>query len=99
MQVSSVDLERACCGAAPEVSDAAAVAVPPPGGGPDRLILFAVLRPGSKLSEAALRETSQVTILLRCMQLGKKRAQLRMHVCGVPPVRKSSKGMRADDQL
>ena len=42
-QVSSVELERACLNALPEVlSEAAAIAVPEAGGGPDQLIIFAV---------------------------------------------------------
>lgn len=61
LQVSSVDLERVCSVASSEVSDAAAVAVPPPGGGPDQLVLFAVPRAGSTLSEAALLKACQVT--------------------------------------
>ena len=42
MQVSSVELERACVAGVPEVMEAAAVAVPPPEGGPDRLVMFLV---------------------------------------------------------
>ncbi len=60
MQVSSVDLERVCSGAVLEVADAAAVGVPPPGGGPDQLLLFVVLRDGSRLTEAVLQSAFQV---------------------------------------
>ena len=42
-QVSSVELERACLNALPEVlSEAAAIAVPETGGGPDQLVIFVV---------------------------------------------------------
>lgn len=44
MQVSSVELERACVEGVPEIMEAAAVGVPAPGGGPDRLVLFVVLQ-------------------------------------------------------
>ena len=60
LQVSSVDLERVCSGAASDVADVAAVGVPPPGGGPDQLLLFVVLRAGSRLTEAALQTAFQV---------------------------------------
>ena len=41
-QVSSVELERACVSAVAEVLEAAAVAVPESGGGPDQLVMFVV---------------------------------------------------------
>lgn len=43
-QVSSVDLERVCMQAVSRVSEAAAVGVPAPGGGPERLVMFIVLQ-------------------------------------------------------
>jgi acyl-coenzyme A synthetase/AMP-(fatty) acid ligase len=46
LQVSSVDLERVCVRAVPAVHEAAAVGVPAPGGGPERLVLFVVLDKG-----------------------------------------------------
>ncbi len=51
-QVSSVELERVCTAASADIADAAAVAVPPPGGGPDHLVLFLVLNPGGKTLDA-----------------------------------------------
>ena len=46
--MSSVELERACLHALPELlSEAAAVAVPEAGEGPDSLVIFVVLK-GSK---------------------------------------------------
>ena len=42
MQVSSVELERACVSAVSNILEAAAVAVPEAGGGPDKLIMFVV---------------------------------------------------------
>ena len=42
----AVDLERACIEGVDGVVEAAAVACPTPGGGPEQLHLFLVLRPG-----------------------------------------------------
>ncbi|KAK9862190.1 hypothetical protein WJX84_000590 [Apatococcus fuscideae] len=44
IKVSSVELEKACTSEVGSVMEAAAVAVPSPGGGPSRLALFLVLR-------------------------------------------------------
>ncbi|KAL4458600.1 hypothetical protein ABPG75_013465 [Micractinium tetrahymenae] len=46
IKVSSVELERACIEGVEGVVEAAAVACPTPGGGPEQLHLFLVLRPG-----------------------------------------------------
>ena len=51
-QVSSVDLERVCVRAVPALHEAAAVGVPTPGGGPERLVLFVVLEKGSAAGDA-----------------------------------------------
>mmetsp|Transcript_14712 Transcript_14712/g.36670 ORF Transcript_14712/g.36670 Transcript_14712/m.36670 type:complete len:810 (-) Transcript_14712:172-2601(-) len=47
IKVSSVELERAVVERVQGVAEAAAVGVPTPGGGPEQLVLFVVLRPGS----------------------------------------------------
>ena len=44
IKVGSVEIERTL-NRLPAILETAAVAVPPPGGGPDRLVIFAVLRP------------------------------------------------------
>lgn len=65
LQVSSVELERACVEGTSEVMEAAAVGVPSPGGGPDKLVLFLVLQPGSPGGAAdtqALRKRCQAAI-------------------------------------
>jgi acyl-coenzyme A synthetase/AMP-(fatty) acid ligase len=54
-----VELERACIEGVEGVIEAAAVACPTPGGGPDQLSLFLVLRPGSAAATAALPELQQ----------------------------------------
>ncbi|KAL4429385.1 hypothetical protein ABPG77_005159 [Micractinium sp. CCAP 211/92] len=46
IKVSSVELERACIEGVDGVVEAAAVGCPTPGGGPEQLHLFLVLRPG-----------------------------------------------------
>jgi acetyl-CoA synthetase len=53
IKVSSVEIERVLAGV-PDVSDTAAVAVTPLGGGPSVLWIFAVLRPECRAGEAAL---------------------------------------------
>jgi acyl-coenzyme A synthetase/AMP-(fatty) acid ligase len=65
IKVASVELERACLeGTAGLVSEAAAVAVPPPGGGPDRLVLFVV--PKAAVAEVeTLRRVCQEAVSLR----------------------------------
>ena len=56
LQVSSVELERVCNEAHDDVLETAAISVPPPGGGPERLVVFAVLRNGTA-DAAELRRT------------------------------------------
>ena len=46
IKVGSVEIERTL-NRLPSILETAAVAVPPLGGGPDRLVIFAVLKPGS----------------------------------------------------
>lgn len=41
--IESVQLERACCEGVAGVAEVAAVGLPPPGGGPEHLVLFVVL--------------------------------------------------------
>jgi acyl-coenzyme A synthetase/AMP-(fatty) acid ligase len=47
LQVSSVELERVCNEAHDDVLETAAISVAPPGGGPERLVVFTVLRNGT----------------------------------------------------
>ena len=51
--MSSVDLERVCVRAVPAVHEAAAVGIPSPGGGPERLVLFVVLDKGATSGDTA----------------------------------------------
>jgi len=59
IKVSSAEIERVANDTA-GVLETAAVAVPPPGGGPERLVIFAVLEKDESLEErellAALRD-------------------------------------------
>jgi acetyl-CoA synthetase len=50
IKVSAAEIERALAGAE-GVLETAAVAVPPPGGGPERLVVFAVPGPDAELDE------------------------------------------------
>jgi acetyl-CoA synthetase len=61
IKVSSAELERAASGIA-GVSEIAAVAVPPVGGGPERLVIYAVPDPGVELDPEALRTEMQAAI-------------------------------------
>lgn len=62
MQVSSIELENACVKHIAEVTQAAAVAVPLPGGGPDRLFLFLVLSGSAGPTEGTLLQSCQAAI-------------------------------------
>ncbi len=54
IKVSSAEIERVVAGV-DGVAEAAAVAVPPPGGGPSRLVVFAVAEPGVDLDPDAVQ--------------------------------------------
>eukprot|EP00850_Spirogloea_muscicola_P021530 SM000252S09082 [mRNA] locus=s252:66081:71607:- [translate_table: standard] len=54
IKVSSVEIERICNGAAEDILETAAIGLPPLGGGPEQLLVVAVLKEGSKAGESAL---------------------------------------------
>jgi acetyl-CoA synthetase len=70
IKVSSADLERAI-GNTAGVAECAAVAVPPPGGGPERLVVFVVALPGDALDTETLRNEMQQAIRSRLNPLFK----------------------------
>ena len=70
-QVSSVELEKACTAEVAELLEAAAVAVPSPGGGPSRLALFVVLRAGAAPGTTHLKQLCQQAIRSRLNPLFK----------------------------
>ena len=81
----AVELERACVEGVEGVLEAAAVACPPPGGGPDQLHLFLVLRPGAAagLPPGQLRARCQAAISAKLNPLFKVRLALqRLHALG-----------------
>jgi acyl-coenzyme A synthetase/AMP-(fatty) acid ligase len=92
IKVSSVELERAVIEGVAEVAEAAAVAVPPADGGPDKLVLFLVLKReeggdnGAKLARAC-----QQSISSRLNPLFKVGA---VHVISALPRNASNKVMR-----
>ena len=53
IKVSSAEIERAV-GEIAGVRETAAIAVPPPGGGPDRLVIYAVAEPGADVTAETL---------------------------------------------
>jgi acetyl-CoA synthetase len=61
VKVGCAELERALV-PLPQVRDCAAVAVPPPGGGPSRLILFIVPTESNALDAAGLKTITQKAI-------------------------------------
>ncbi len=60
IKVSSAEIERVA--AVPGVAELAAVAVPPAGGGPERLVIFAVAEPGTAPDPDAVRAAMQAEI-------------------------------------
>jgi acetyl-CoA synthetase len=64
IKVSSAEIERVVLGI-DGVSDAAAIAVDPPGGGPSLLVLYVVPRPGVSVSPEAGKQAAQVAIAAR----------------------------------
>lgn len=61
IKVGSAELERVV-GSVDGIAEVAAVAVPPAGGGPSRLVIFAVPAPGSEPDPLAWREVMQAAI-------------------------------------
>lgn len=67
-----MELERAVAEGVPAVAEAAAVGVPRPGGGPERLVLHVVLRAGAAPAPAAeLLRACQAAIRTRLNPLFK----------------------------
>jgi acetyl-CoA synthetase len=58
IKVSSAEIERVVLGLE-GVSDVAAIAIDPPGGGPSLLVLYMVAKPGAHLKTDAAREAAQ----------------------------------------
>jgi acetyl-CoA synthetase len=61
IKVSSAEIERVVLGVE-GVSDAAAIAVDPPGGGPSLLVLYVVPKPGASLKAELCKESAQSVI-------------------------------------
>jgi len=61
IKVSSAEIERTL-NLVPSVSETAAIAVNPPGGGPSLLVIFAVLKPGTAETPEALKTNFQRAI-------------------------------------
>ncbi len=64
IKVSSAEIERVVLGVE-GVSDVAAIAIDPPGGGPSLLVLYVVPKPGSALKPDASRDAAQSVIAAR----------------------------------
>ena len=61
IKVSSAEIERVL-NRVPGVVETAAVGAPPPGGGPERLVVFAVLAAGSEVAEDQLATTMRTAL-------------------------------------
>ncbi len=61
IKVGCAEIERAL-NALPGVQETAAIAVPPPGGGPSRLVIFVVPIPGNTQSAAEFKPMFQAAI-------------------------------------
>ena len=55
-QVSSVEIERICNAVDNRVLETAAIAVPPPGGGPERLVIAVVFKDSNESAQPDLNE-------------------------------------------
>jgi acetyl-CoA synthetase len=64
IKVSSAEIERVVL-AVEGVSDVAAIAVDPPGGGPSMLVLYMVAKPGASLAPDKSKEAAQAVIAAR----------------------------------
>jgi acetyl-CoA synthetase len=58
IKVSSAEIERVI-GAAAQIAETAAIAIPPPGGGPERLVIYAVLAPAAVANTSNLKADMQ----------------------------------------
>jgi acetyl-CoA synthetase len=90
IKTSSAELERACS-SVEGVLETAAIAVPPAGGGPDRLVVYAVVERGASLDEADLLPRMQAAIRARLNPLFKVH---RVRVIDALPRTASGKVMR-----
>jgi acyl-CoA synthetase (AMP-forming)/AMP-acid ligase II len=87
IQVSSVELERACVEGVPCIQEAAAVGVPSPGGGPEQLVLFLVPRsPGAGASASEAKAQCQKAIRSKLNPLFKVEKVRASHGCATCPI-------------
>jgi acetyl-CoA synthetase len=64
IKIGSIEIEAVVAAASPDVAEVAAIAVPPPDGGPDRLVVFAV--PKAPIADpAVLKSAMQAAISAR----------------------------------
>ena len=92
IKVGCAEIERVLQGL-PQVLDTAAVAVPPPGGGPSQLVIFAVLRAGVEASAAEVLAAMQVAIREQLSPLFRVH---QVHLVAALPRTASNKILRRD---
>ncbi|XP_024399101.1 probable CoA ligase CCL12 isoform X2 [Physcomitrium patens] len=74
IKASAVEIEQICNKAHDSVQETAAVAVQPPGGGPDELLIAAVLKPGFNLSTKELQKFFHSSVVSNLNPLFKVKA-------------------------
>lgn len=74
IKASAVEIEQVCNKAHDSIQETAAIAVQPPGGGPEQLVIAAVLKPGYKMSSKELRKTFSSHVMSNLNPLFKVRA-------------------------
>jgi acetyl-CoA synthetase len=90
IKVSSAEIERVVLGVE-GVSDVAAIALDPPGGGPSLLVLYLVAKPGASLSPDKSKEAAQAVITARLNPLFRVHE---VHIAESLPRTASNKVMR-----
>lgn len=74
IKAGALEIEQVCNKAHESIKETAAIAVQPPGGGPEELVIAAVLKPGSNLSSKELQKVFSSCIVSNLNPLFKVRA-------------------------
>lgn len=74
IKASAIEIEQVCNKAHDSVQETAAIAVQPPGGGPEELVIAVVLKPGCKTSSQELQKKLSAHVMSNLNPLFKVRA-------------------------
>lgn len=75
-----MELERACLEGVPGITEAAAVGVPGPGGGPEQLVLFLVAKSGARRDGDTFKAQCQAAIRSKLNPLFKVQRVKYLHI-------------------